>query len=75
MSIILDDYRTNPHFLAGDVSSLAVTIGSLMNYLPAVAAVFSIIYLSLRIWADPTVQCLLRKRLCRQAGRGKRKTK
>ena len=39
-----------------DVLSVATVVGSLAEYLPHVAAVFTIVWTGIRIWETPTVQ-------------------
>ena len=51
----------NPLQNAVDGATAAVTIASVLNYLPAVAAVLSIIWLAIRIYESKTVQKLLHK--------------
>lgn len=41
-----------------DVVSVVAAVGSLANYLPHVAAVFTIVWTGIRIWETPTVQGL-----------------
>lgn len=47
--------------LAVDLLSLATLLGSLVNLLPAVAAVLTIIWTAIRIYETDTVQRLLGK--------------
>ena len=47
---------------AGDVVSLTVVVGTLANWLPAVAALISIIWGIIRIYETDTVQRMLRKK-------------
>lgn len=61
---IFEHYRANPGYLFGDGTSLTITLGSIMDVLPSIAALLSIIWLTLRIWQDPQVQCWIRKRRC-----------
>lgn len=46
---------------AADLLSLAVLVGSLVNFLPAVAAILTIIWTAIRIYETDTVQRLLGK--------------
>ena len=39
-----------------DVLSVATVVGSLTDFLPHVAAVFTIVWTGIRIWETPTVQ-------------------
>ena len=45
-----------------DALSLATVLGTIMNWLPAVAAVFTIIWTAIRIYETKTVQGWLGKR-------------
>lgn len=47
---------------AGDVVSLSVVVGTLANWLPAVAALISIVWGIIRIYETDTVQRMLRKK-------------
>ena len=47
---------------AGDVVSLTVVVGTLANWLPAVAALISIVWGVIRIYETDTVQRMLRKK-------------
>ena len=44
-----------------DALSLVTVIGTLVNVLPAVAALFTIVWTSIRIYETKTVQAFLRK--------------
>ena len=44
-----------------DGASIATVMGTLMNWLPAVAALFSIVWTSIRIYETKTVQGWLKK--------------
>ena len=44
-----------------DCASIATVMGTLMNWLPAVAAIFSIIWTAIRIYETKTVQKWLKK--------------
>lgn len=44
----------------GDAVSVATVVGTLMQYLPAIAALITIIWTSIRIWETDTVQLLVR---------------
>lgn len=48
--------------LAVDLLSLAALLGSLVNLLPAVAAILTIIWTAIRIYETDTVQKLLGKK-------------
>lgn len=60
----MEHYRANPSAAFGDGGSFLITLGTVMDILPSLAALLSIIWLCLRIWADPQVQCWVRKRRC-----------
>jgi hypothetical protein len=47
---------------AMDALSIATVLGTIMNWLPAVAAVFTIIWTAIRIYETKTVQGWLGKR-------------
>ena len=44
-----------------DGASIATVMGTLMNWLPAVAALFSIVWTSIRIYETKTIQGWLKK--------------
>jgi hypothetical protein len=44
-----------------DALSVVTVVGTLMEMLPAVAALFTIIWTGIRIWETNTVQRILRK--------------
>ena len=44
-----------------DGASIATVMGTLMNWLPAVAALFSIVWTAIRIWETKTVQSAVQK--------------
>jgi hypothetical protein len=44
---------------AGDILSIATLLGSLASFLPAIAAVLTIIWTAIRIYETDTVQKLL----------------
>lgn len=46
----------------GDVSAVALIAGTFLNWLPAIGALLSIIYMTIRILETKTVQRFLRKR-------------
>jgi hypothetical protein len=45
-----------------DFASVATVLGTLVDFLPAVAAVFTIVWTAIRIYETKTVQGWLRKR-------------
>jgi FtsH-binding integral membrane protein len=57
---------TTPHLsegakLAGDILSVATVLGTLAQWLPAIAALFTVIWTGIRIYETQTVQKLLGK--------------
>jgi len=46
---------------AGDVSSVGIIVATFLESLPHIAAILSIFWVLLRIWADPTFQILWEK--------------
>lgn len=42
--------------VAGDVLSVGTVVSALMGWLPAIAAIFTIIWTGIRIWETKTVQ-------------------
>jgi hypothetical protein len=44
-----------------DTASIATVLGTIMNWLPAVAAIFSIVWTSIRIYETKTVQNWLKR--------------
>jgi len=47
--------------LITDALSLATVVGTLVDVLPALAALFTIVWTSIRIWETKTVQNLIKK--------------
>jgi hypothetical protein len=47
---------------AVDAASLFTVLGTLVDFLPAVAAAFTIVWTLIRIWETETVQKLFRKK-------------
>lgn len=45
----------------GDVLSLTTVIGTLMQVLPAIAAIFTIVWTAIRIYETKTVQAFLKR--------------
>lgn len=45
---------------AVDAVSVVTVVGALMQWLPAIAAIFTIIWTAIRIWETDTVQLLVR---------------
>ena len=57
MSIHLDETTRN----VVDVISVATVVGTLVDKLPAVAALFTVVWTAIRIWETETVQKIVRK--------------
>lgn len=47
---------------AVDGAALGVTLGTVAQWLPAVAAIFSIVWTVIRIWETQTIQNFIKKR-------------
>lgn len=47
---------------AGDLVSAGIAVGALFQWLPAIAALFTIIWTGLRIYESDTVQGLLKRK-------------
>lgn len=47
--------------LAGDVTATGVAIGSILGYLPAVAAVVSIVWFGIQIFESKTMQYWIKR--------------
>lgn len=45
--------------VAGDISAASITVATVLQWLPAVAAIFTIIWTAIRIYETATVQKLL----------------
>lgn len=45
-----------------DALSIATVLGTLVEFLPAIAAVFTIIWTGIRIWETDTVQSLFERK-------------
>lgn len=45
----------------GDVLSLTTVVGTLMQVLPAIAAIFTIVWTAIRIYETKTVQAFLKR--------------
>lgn len=45
-----------------DAAAVVTTVGTMMEFLPALASIFTIIWLGIRIWESPTVQGMVRKK-------------
>jgi hypothetical protein len=44
-----------------DAAAVVTTVGTMMEFLPALASIFTIVWLGIRIWESPTVQGLFDK--------------
>jgi hypothetical protein len=44
-----------------DAAAVVTTVGTMMEFLPALASIFTIVWLGIRIWESPTVQGLVGK--------------
>jgi len=44
-----------------DAAAVVTTVGTMMEFLPALASIFTIIWLGIRIWESPTVQGMVGK--------------
>jgi hypothetical protein len=53
------DHLSEPTKQAGDFVSLGVVIATIADWLPAVAALLTIVWTAIRIWETRTVQSLL----------------
>tara|TARA_R110000822_G_scaffold102495_9_gene228909 strand:- start:485 stop:646 length:162 start_codon:yes stop_codon:yes gene_type:complete len=51
-----------PDKSAFDVGAVAISVGTLFEYLPAVASLLSVVWLLLRIWESDTVQRMIGRR-------------
>jgi len=56
---MLDHHEVTKH--AVDALSVITVIGTLMETLPAIAALFTIIWTAIRIWETKTVQSFIKK--------------
>ena len=56
---MLDNHEATKHVV--DALSLITVLGTLMEALPAIAALFTIIWTGIRIWETKTVQKFIRK--------------
>ena len=48
--------------VVGDVASFGIVVGALMNWLPALAALLTVVWTALRIYETRTVQNLIHRR-------------
>ena len=44
-----------------DAAAVVTTVGTMMEFLPPLASIFTIIWLGIRIWESPTVQGMVGK--------------
>ena len=56
---MLDQHEATKHAI--DAVSVLTVVGTLMEALPAIAALFTIIWTAIRIWETKTVQNLISK--------------
>lgn len=56
---MLDQHEATKHAI--DAVSVLTVLGTLMEVLPAIAALFTIIWTAIRIWETKTVQNLISK--------------
>ena len=56
---MLDQHEATKHAI--DAVSVLTVLGTLMEALPAIAALFTIIWTTIRIWETKTVQTLVKK--------------
>lgn len=47
---------TDQHVNTADVASIGVLVGAVMDFLPNVATVLTVVWLALRVYESPTVQ-------------------
>jgi len=59
MEMLMEHHETTKHFV--DALSLMTVLGTLMSILPTIAAVWSIVWTSIRIYETKTVQGWLGK--------------
>lgn len=46
---------------AGDIAAVGVTVGTILKWLPAIAAAFTIIWTAIRIYETETVQSAIKR--------------
>lgn len=56
----LDNHESVKH--VGDAAAITVTLGTVMQFLPALAALFTIVWTGIRIYETKTVQKWMRRR-------------
>ena len=52
--------ETTKHLI--DLSAIFTAVGTMMSILPALASLFTIVWMGIRIWETPTVQKLFGKK-------------
>ena len=57
----ISDHLSNSTKYVVDAVSMFTVLGTLVDFLPAVAAVFTIVWTIIRIWETDTVQKVLKK--------------
>ncbi len=57
----MSNQADEPLKLAGDVVSVTTAVGTVAGVLPAIAALFTIVWTSIRIYETKTVQEILRR--------------
>lgn len=55
----LDPVQQEAVKAVGDVASIGIVVGALVDYLPAVAAGVTVVWTCIRIWETKTVQHLI----------------
>jgi len=60
--VAFEDPTRHPLLVLSDLAAVGTVGATIMGWLPAVAAVFSIVWLALQIWSDKTVQDWLKRR-------------
>ena len=58
----ISDHLSNSTKYVVDAVSMFTVLGTLVDFLPAVAAAFTIVWTLIRIWETKTVQKLFRKK-------------
>ena len=58
----MSNWANEPAKLAGDIASVTTVIGTLAGILPSIAAIFTIIWTSIRIYETETIQKWINRR-------------
>ena len=58
----ISDHLSNSTKYVVDAVSMFTVLGTLVDFLPAVAAAFTIVWTLIRIWETDTVQKIVRKK-------------